>query len=142
MQSKTVGLIMSGLLAAGGLSAVAVAQSRAGSGYSYSYQSGQELYEHICQGCHMPRGEGAVGAGTYPALADNRKLRTPLYTVAVVLRGQKAMPSFSQLNDAQIAAVTNYVRTNFGNAFTDEVTVEQVKRLRPRAVEQEAQRPG
>ena len=140
VRSKTIGLIMCGIVAVGSLSAVATAQSRRPGGYSY--QSGQELYQHICQGCHMPSGEGAVGAGVYPPLASNRKLRTPLYTAIVVLRGQKAMPSFSQLTDAQVAAVTNYVRTNFGNAYSDEVTIEQVQRLRPRAVEQEAQRPG
>jgi mono/diheme cytochrome c family protein len=139
VRSKAIGLITCGVVAVGSLSAVATAQSRSG---GYSYQSGQELYERICQGCHMAGGEGAAGAGAYPPLAGNRKLQTPLYTAIVILRGQKAMPSFSQLNDAQVAAVTNYVRTSFGNAFAGEVTVEQVQRLRPRAIEQNAQRPG
>jgi mono/diheme cytochrome c family protein len=108
----------------------------------YRYQSGQEIYEHICQGCHMPDGKGAVGAGTYPPLAGNAKLQAPLYPVLVMLKGQKAMPSFSDLTDAQIVEVTNYIRSHFGNGFAGAVTVDQVKALRSQAVKQNAQRPG
>jgi mono/diheme cytochrome c family protein len=25
--------------------------------------TGEQIYEHICQSCHMPGGQGAVGAG-------------------------------------------------------------------------------
>jgi mono/diheme cytochrome c family protein len=108
----------------------------------YRYQSGQDLYTHICQGCHMPDGKGAVGAGMYPALAGNKKLQAPLYPVLVMLKGQKAMPAFSDLTDAQIVEVTNYIRTNLGNSFTGSVTAEQVKALRSQAVRQDAVRPG
>jgi mono/diheme cytochrome c family protein len=127
-----------GIALAIGAATAAVAQR----GSAYSYQSGQELYEHICQGCHMPGGKGAVGAGAYPALANNAKLKAGLYPVVVILRGQKAMPSFSELDDAQIAAVTNYIRTNFGNAGPGAVTADQVKTLRTTAVNQKALAPG
>lgn len=132
-------LALSGVLALIALAAPAEAQTRRG---GYPYQSGQELYAHICQGCHMPDAKGAVGAGAYPALAGNRKLQAGLYPVTVILRGQRAMPAFSDLSDGQIAAVTNYIRSNFGNAFPGEVTADQVKGLRPAAVQQNAQRPG
>jgi mono/diheme cytochrome c family protein len=33
------------------------------------------------------------------------------------------------LNEAQIAAVINYVRTNFGNHYTDPITAAQVGAL-------------
>lgn len=126
--------IVSGLLFGG----AAVAQFRAG----YPYQSGKELYEHICQGCHMPDAKGAKGAGMYPALAGDPKLAAGMYPVLVLLKGQKAMPSFSDLTDAQIAEVTNYIRTNFGNNFPGPVSAAQVKALRPQAVKGNALRPG
>jgi mono/diheme cytochrome c family protein len=123
--------------------AVALAASAgAQRGPTYAYQSGQDIYEHVCQGCHMPDAKGAAGAGIYPALANNAKLRAPLYPVLVILRGQKAMPSFSELDDAQVTAVTNYVRTHFGNSGPGEVTVDQVRDLRSKAVTGNMLRPG
>jgi len=108
----------------------------------YSYESGQDLYQHICQGCHMPDGRGAVGAGMYPPLAGNARLQSPLYPALVILRGQKAMPAFSELTDSQVAAVTNYIRVSFGNAQQGSITPEQVTALRPQAVHQDAGQPG
>jgi mono/diheme cytochrome c family protein len=98
------------------------------------YQDGKDIYERVCQACHMPGGKGAVGAGMYPALASNPKLGAGLYPVIVILRGFKSMPAFPELDDGEIVAVTNYLRTNFGNDYTDPVTLEQVKELRPTAV--------
>ncbi len=112
-----------------GAQGVALAQGQSGGGYSQ--QTGEALYQGICQGCHMPNAMGAVGAGAYPALAANRKLVAKAYPELVVLRGQKAMPAFGpSLSDGQVAAVVNYVRTHFGNSYTDSVTVEDVKALR------------
>ncbi len=108
---------------------VALAQGRPGGGYPQ--QTGEAIYQGICQGCHMPDAKGAAGAGAYPALAGNRKLVAKAYPELVVLRGQKAMPAFGpSLSDAQVAAVVNYVRTHFGNGYSDSVTVEDVKALR------------
>lgn len=114
------------------------AQRRGG----YTYTSGKDIYDNICQGCHMADAKGAQGAGAYPGLASNRKLQTSLFPVLIILRGQKAMPPFSSLSDEQVAEVTNYIRNNFGNNFTTPVTAEQVKGMRARAVQQEVQRPG
>ena len=121
-----------------GLAASAAAQRRP----VYAYQDGKDIYEHVCQGCHMPDAKGASGAGVYPALAGNAKLRAPLYPVLVILRGQKAMPSFSELDDAQVAAVTNYIRSHYGNSGPGEVSVDQVKELRSKAVTGNMLRPG
>jgi mono/diheme cytochrome c family protein len=86
-------------------------------------QTGEAIYADVCQGCHMPGGEGATGAGTYPALAKNLKLAAAAYPVFMVINGRKGMPPFgSQLTDPQVAAVVNYVRTHFGNDYRDEVT--------------------
>ncbi|ACJ01264.1 c-type cytochrome [Rhodospirillum centenum] len=99
----------------------------------FAYSDGGELYRAICQGCHMPTGEGASGAGAYPALAANPNLEVAAYPVSMVVGGRKAMPSFSFLSDAQISAVVGYVRTHFGNQFPDPVPVEEVAAARQAA---------
>lgn len=86
--------------------------------------------------------KGASGAAAYPALAGDKKLQAGLYPVLVMLKGRKAMPSFADLTDDQVAEVVNYVRSNFGNGCTDGVTAAQVKALRPVAVKQGTARPG
>jgi mono/diheme cytochrome c family protein len=96
-------------------------------------QSGEALYADICQGCHMPGGVGAVGAGTYPALARNPKLAAAGYVLSLVINGRKGMPPFGGLlTDQQIAAVVTYVRTHFGNEFSEEVTAADARASRPR----------
>jgi mono/diheme cytochrome c family protein len=100
-------------------------------GFRFSEQSGEALYTNVCQACHMAKAEGAVGAGSYPALAKNANLRTSGYPVYVVLHGYKSMPPFARLmSDDQVAAVVNYVRTHFGNQYTDAVTADDVKNAR------------
>ncbi len=100
-------------------------------GGMFPQQTGETIYKGVCQGCHMPDAEGAVGAGAYPALAKNAHLETAGYPVAIVLHGQKAMPPFARyFTDDQIANVVNYVRTNFGNHYLDEVTPADVKAQR------------
>ena len=97
----------------------------------FDEQTGETLYQGICQGCHMPNGQGAAGAGRYPALARNSKLEASGYPVTMVLHGLNGMPPFAErLTDAQVAQVVNYVRTHFGNSYTDAVKPEDVKALR------------
>jgi mono/diheme cytochrome c family protein len=101
-------------------------------GERFVQQDGARLYQAICQGCHMPQGQGAKGAGFYPALANNPRLASGAYPTYVVLAGLRGMPPFAaQLNDEQVAAVVNHVRTNFGNDYQDAVTPEAVEGLRP-----------
>jgi mono/diheme cytochrome c family protein len=98
---------------------------------SFIEQSGEALYANICQACHMEDGKGAVGAGVYPALANNLKLGTRSYPVYVVLHGSKAMPPMEKLlSDEQVAAVVNYIRTHFGNAYKDSVSAREVSAAR------------
>ena len=93
--------------------------------------SGEEIYRHVCQGCHMSDGKGATGAATYPALAGDPRLAAPTYHVLRVLKGQGAMPPFrTALDDQQVADVVNYVRSSFGNSFKGKVTPAEVKALR------------
>ena len=100
-------------------------------GWQFSEQTGEALYANACQACHMSNGEGAVGAGRYPSLAKNINVGTSGYVLSVVLQGYKAMPPIGHLmTDAQVAAVINYVRTHFGNNYTDVVQPSDVKDVR------------
>jgi mono/diheme cytochrome c family protein len=52
----------------------------------------------------------------------------------MVLNGLGAMPAFgTQLDDAQIAAVVNFLRGNFANRHADALAAADVKSLRPPA---------
>ena len=100
--------------------------------FRFTEQSGEQLFANVCQGCHMPDGKGAAGAGTYPSLAGNKNLEASGYPVYIVVRGQRAMPPFgAMMSDDQIAAVVNYLRTHFDNDYKDAVTAEDVKVVRP-----------
>jgi mono/diheme cytochrome c family protein len=102
------------------------------SGYRFSETDGQQLFANVCQACHMPDGRGATGAASYPSLVGDKNLEAGGYPVAIVVRGQRAMPAFgAMMSDDQIAAVVNYLRTHFGNDYRDEVTAPDVKAARP-----------
>ncbi len=103
---------------------------------------GADIYSHICQGCHMAQGQGAVGAGHYPKLAGNSALVSWQYVALTVLNGKKGMPAFglpgdppifpfgaARLSDAQVADVVNYVRGHFGNKWKGNVTADQIAAL-------------
>ena len=106
-----------------------------------STTDGRQIYEHICRGCHMADAGGAVGAGHYPALAKDAALASRQYMALTILMGRRNMPAFGAkhaigfggpaviLNDTQIAAVINYVRTHFGNQYADPITAAEVAAL-------------
>jgi len=107
----------------------------------FNTTDGQQIYEHICQGCHMRDAGGAVGAGHYPALAKNPALVSRQYMALTILMGRRNMPAFGAghatgfggpavaLSEVQIAAVINYVRSHFGNDYQDPITAAEVKAL-------------
>ena len=98
----------------------------------FMQRDGETIYRSVCAACHMPDGAGAVGAGTYPALAKNKNLAVASYPVFLVMNGRNAMPSFARrLDDEQISAVVNYIRTHFGNDYNNNVSAETVKTVRP-----------
>ena len=101
-------------------------------GPRFQESSGESIYRATCQGCHMAQGQGAKGAGAYPALASNPRLASAEYPLYVVINGQKGMPAFGKmLSDEQIASVVGYARTHFGNQYADAIPAESVKKLRP-----------
>lgn len=100
-------------------------------GFKFSERSGAALYANVCQACHMPDGKGATGAGTYPALAGNDDLAAAGYPLSAVVNGLRGMPPIGEMmDDDQVAAVVNYVRTHFGNNYRDAVTAADVKAVR------------
>ena len=104
---------------------------------------GAKVYEQHCAACHGDQGQGEPGA--FPALAANRAvtLADPTNLVRVVLQGgylpatagnprPHGMPPFQQvLSDEDIAAVTTFVRNQWGNQAPGVGTIE-VYRARER----------
>lgn len=124
-------LFTSGLIAAS--VGVHAADSPGGisDGFKFGEKDGESLYRAVCQSCHMAEGQGAKGAGMYPALASNPRLASSGYPVYNILHGRKGMPSFKMmLSDEQVAEVTNYVRTHMGNDYKDAVKASDVKAMR------------
>ncbi|GBQ99082.1 cytochrome c precursor [Acetobacter nitrogenifigens DSM 23921 = NBRC 105050] len=130
------------LLAALAVAATAVPVLTAGQAHADSASSvvgrvqplntGAAVYEHVCQGCHMPGGKGAAGASSgFPAFAGDGRLQSAGYPVYMVLNGRAGMPWFAgMLSDKQIADVVNYIRTSFGNHFDGTVKPEDVAKMR------------
>ncbi len=115
------------------------------SGASLDVAAGAEhaadLYRHICEGCHMAKAQGAVGAGHYPALAGDLTLVSWEYVGITILRGRKGMPAFGlsadeakqtrsvHLDDAEVAGLVNYLRQHFGNHYKNKVTAKDIAGL-------------
>jgi mono/diheme cytochrome c family protein len=102
---------------------------------------GAQIYAQICQGCHMSSAQGAIGAGRFPALAKDGTLASRQYMALTVLKGRRNMPAFgakyaigfggppATLTEEQIASVVNYVRSHFGNHYTDLITAAEIRAL-------------
>jgi len=102
---------------------------------------GKQIYEQICQACHMPDARGATGAGHYPSLYKDATLGSRQYVALTLLAGRRNMPAFGArhaigflgppltLTEEQIAAVVNYVRTHFGNQYSDPISAGEVRSL-------------
>ena len=111
-------------------------------GAAASIAMGATVYTANCAGCHGQTGGGM--APIIPNLAGNNSVTAsePTNVIGAVLSGLDswkangpAMPAFaSSLSDEQIAAVANYVRTNFGNNATADATAHDVMELRGIAV--------
>jgi len=88
--------------------------------------NGQELYVGACATCHQLNGQGTQDQ-FYPSLTANTATgaTSPNNLILAVLKGiqrqtndgKVAMSAFEdQMSSAQVAAVTNYVLSHFGNA--------------------------
>ena len=106
---------------------------------------GAKVYTQHCAQCHGEQGEGRPGA--FMALAGNRAVNLPdgSNVVRMVLQGgyppatagnprPHGMPPFShQLSDAQIAAVSSFVRQSWGNMAPAVGTIEVYRAREKRA---------
>lgn len=125
-------LIPAALAAVGAIiAAPGQAQDRPGPGADVEVASeGKEIYEQICQACHMADAKGGGESGAMiPALAGNANLADKDYPIIILLKGRGGMPWFTDILDKkQIAAVLTYVRGNF-NDYHDPVTVADIERI-------------
>ena len=113
--------------------APALAQSPPGlsKGWTFEERGGEALYAHVCAACHQPDGAGAVGAGAYPALANNPRLVSAQYVAALVLEGRAGMPAVgAMMDDGQVADVVAFARARFGGFKDDPLSAAAVKALR------------
>lgn len=104
-----------------------------------SIARGEALYASSCAGCH-----GAEGAGMKPKLVPNLAgngsvtAQMPNNVIGAMLTGLDswsdpgpAMPAFgAQFSDQQIADITNYVRTAWGNKASADASPQSVFKLR------------
>lgn len=104
-------------------------------------KTGQAVYARLCIACHEADGTGSPRI--YPPLPGNALLQSvnPSSTLRIILDGAHTvttprapntgeMPGYArQLSNADIAAVTNYIRNSWGNA-APLVTPAQVAKAR------------
>ena len=103
---------------------------------------GKKKYEQVCQACHQSDGKGL--AGQFPPLAGSGEFYGDAQNMAgivvwgltgeIEVQGVKyngAMPPQGAMSDYDIASVTTYVRTSFGND-DGMVTPDDVKAARNR----------
>jgi mono/diheme cytochrome c family protein len=77
---------------------------------------GEEVYLANCSRCHEMDGQGF--ADVYPPLAGNPivMLHDPVPALEIIIEGRHAMPGFADmLTREEIAAVTTYIRNEWGN---------------------------
>ena len=77
---------------------------------------GESLYTQYCVTCHGAEGQG--DGAVAPRLATNTRLADEVRVVRQVIQGGDYMPGFGpRLTNAEIAAITTYIRNAWTNAF-------------------------
>ena len=124
------GVLMMALLALGLTAAPAAAQA-----------DGAKVYGTVCSSCHQANAQGVPGA--FPPLSESDWVNgDEARLVKIILHGVTGeidvggeiyagmMPPWGGgLNDAEVAAVSTYIRSNFGNSAPP-VTAATVARIR------------
>ncbi|BCX46190.1 alcohol dehydrogenase [Haloferula helveola] len=113
--------------------------------------SGKELYTTYCSACHGADGKGAAGQPFPPLARSNWVQGDGARMTAVILHGLEGPipvsgkpynllmpPQGAVLNDAQIASISTFVRSNWGNrekavneAFVASIRAETSSRSKP-----------
>lgn len=92
----------------------AAAPAAAGKSKEELLEAGEKVYKANCAACHQLAGTGMPP--TFPALAGSKVVNGPKDAViSQVLHGKNMMPPFPQLSNDDIAAVTSYVHSSWGN---------------------------
>ncbi|WP_354687158.1 cytochrome c oxidase subunit II [Cupriavidus necator] len=74
---------------------------------------GEKVYAANCAVCHQPNGKGG---GAFPALDGSKLVNGPKAAqMHILLEGKGGMPSWKQLSDTELAAVTTYTRNAWSN---------------------------
>jgi len=86
--------------------------------------SGKNLYQRNCAGCHLSTGEGQLTIGA-PALNGSAAVTGPLDSlIRIVMNGRNSMPAFGGgKSKSELAAILSYVRNAWGNAAGELVMV-------------------
>jgi mono/diheme cytochrome c family protein len=131
---RAVALVVSGATGAPTLAHDASTKSAAMShGWEFSEQGGMDLFRNVCAACHQADAKGAVGAGAYPPLAEDKNLASTDFMLVELFGGPRGMPAVARMmSDQQVADVVNYVRTHFGNSYSDAVSAADVSAARRR----------
>jgi S-disulfanyl-L-cysteine oxidoreductase SoxD len=74
---------------------------------------GQQRYTQLCTACHGLQGGGGVG----PPLAGNPDVANEQNVITILLYGRAQMPGFAQYGNETIAAISSYIRTQWGNQY-------------------------
>ena len=77
----------------------------------------QSLYSQYCASCHKPDGRGV--AGSFPPLAGSPLVNGDRIRLAkYLLNGKGQMPAFGFLKNEELAMISTYIRTSWGNTST------------------------
>ena len=137
---RLLALLALALIAAAAVGWAALADDAAGKsapmsrGWVFGERSGVDLFDNVCAACHQPDAKGAAGAAAYPPLAADKKLASADFVLTALFKGLRGMPPLGDMmTDGQVADVVNYVRTHFGNSYTDAVSASQAATARKTA---------
>lgn len=128
------------------------------SGYAQAISTGKQLYEQTCAACHQQDGSGVptLAPPLHHDLWKKLGADAPSYIAHVMLSGMAgieldgesyyaAMPGWSSMSDADIAAIGNYVLSDLNGVDarltpeliaswrTKPITEDQLKMLRGRS---------
>lgn len=107
------------------------------SNHSSTILRGKALYTQYCLPCHQVDGSGVMNMNP-PLIQTSFVLGDPKRIINILLKGYNKgvtidgddytnpMPSFSYLNNQQIADILTFVRNSFGNKASP-INAEQVK---------------
>lgn len=104
--------------------------------------AGDTIFTGKCASCHQATGQGVPGV--FPPLVKSEYvLGNPDRLISIILRGLSGpvevegatyngmMPAWAgQMNDQEVLAVINYIRTRLGENKAEEIKLEDVSRVR------------